>query len=239
MKEFHESGIGIEFVWHYEDDDDDMRESGEELFEFSNIDLPYKFNPYSKNGSFDIKLSNIDWKYINYTDLTFGLIYPLSSIKNYINSQMWISCIDSQLSNINCNSFLQWTYNLVNEPVKNTWNTVLPIQPIKTTENNQVISPINNITSEKDYSIYVSKTKSQVVKNLIISRTDLNNRSISPENIIIKPTKDKENLNTSRNSLVLIYLYYKNFIPNFFFFIHKKFPFWLIECSEFFRATKH
>jgi len=134
----------------------------------------YKFNPYSKNGSFDIKLSNIDWKYINYTDLTFGLIYPLSSIKNYINSQMWISCIDSQLSNINCNSFLQWTYNLVNEPVKNTWNTVLPIQPIKTTENNQVISPINNITSEKDYSIYVSKTKSQVVKNLIISRTDLN-----------------------------------------------------------------
>lgn len=48
MKEFHEAGIGIEFVWHYEDDDDDMKESGEELFEFSNIDLPYKFNPYTE-----------------------------------------------------------------------------------------------------------------------------------------------------------------------------------------------
>lgn len=135
----------------------------------------YKFNPYSKNWNYDIKLSNIEWKYINYTDLSFDWIYPVSTIKNFINSQMWTSCIDIQSSNVNCNSFLQWTYNLVNESIKNTWNTIVPTQDIKTTENNQVINPINNnITSEKDYSIYVSKAKSQVVKNLIISRTDLN-----------------------------------------------------------------
>lgn len=48
MKEFHDSGIGIDFIWHYEEDDDDMRESGEELFEFSNIDLPFKFETYTE-----------------------------------------------------------------------------------------------------------------------------------------------------------------------------------------------
>lgn len=51
---------------------------------------------------------------------------------------MWTSCIDIQSSNVNCIHILQWTYNLVNESIKNTWNTIVPTQDIKTTENNQI-----------------------------------------------------------------------------------------------------
>lgn len=44
LQKFHEfSNLGITlFVeWHYEIDDDEMKESGEELFEFSGIKIPY------------------------------------------------------------------------------------------------------------------------------------------------------------------------------------------------------
>lgn len=142
----------------------------------------YKFNPYSKSGNFDIKLSNIEWKYKNYTDLVFSWIYPTLSVKNFINSQMGVSCIDIQTSNINCNSFLQWIYiplnttqtinnntnqdNLQNNTVNNTIQTN---QESNTTQN----TPVKNT----DYSLLITKTKTQVVKNLIINRTDLNKTS--------------------------------------------------------------
>lgn len=46
LKEFIENGINVEFVWHYEEDDDDMKESGAELFEMSDINIPYRYESY-------------------------------------------------------------------------------------------------------------------------------------------------------------------------------------------------
>ena len=40
--EFSELGSSVFVEWYYEVDDDEMRESGEELFEFSGIKIPYK-----------------------------------------------------------------------------------------------------------------------------------------------------------------------------------------------------
>jgi hypothetical protein len=48
MKEFYNQGIKIEFVWHYEEDDDDMKESGIELFELSGVGIPFRFNSYTE-----------------------------------------------------------------------------------------------------------------------------------------------------------------------------------------------
>lgn len=134
----------------------------------------YKFNPYSKVGSFDIKLSNIEWKYLNYTDLVFSWLYPINNVKNFINSQMWLNCIDTQTSNINCNSFLQWTYKTNNENIIQNSDTVKNDIEENTSSinNNESVLPTNiQIT---DYSKYITKTKTQVVKNLIINRTELN-----------------------------------------------------------------
>ncbi|HBF87341.1 MAG TPA: nuclear pore complex subunit [Bacteroidales bacterium] len=46
LKEFYESGVYVEFVWHYEQDDDDMKESGFELFEMSEINIPFRYASY-------------------------------------------------------------------------------------------------------------------------------------------------------------------------------------------------
>lgn len=42
INEFSKFGISLFVEWHYEIDDDEMKESGEELFEFSGINIPYK-----------------------------------------------------------------------------------------------------------------------------------------------------------------------------------------------------
>jgi hypothetical protein len=42
MNEFTELGNTIFIEWHYEEDDEEMRESGEELFEFSGLKIPHK-----------------------------------------------------------------------------------------------------------------------------------------------------------------------------------------------------
>lgn len=44
--QFYASGIPVEIVWHYEKDDDDMRESGIELFEMFELKLPHRFVGY-------------------------------------------------------------------------------------------------------------------------------------------------------------------------------------------------
>ncbi len=41
INEFSKLGSSIFVEWHYEIDDDEMKESGEELFEFSGIKIPY------------------------------------------------------------------------------------------------------------------------------------------------------------------------------------------------------
>ena len=41
INEFSNLGCSIFVEWHYEIDDDEMKESGEELFEFSGIKIPY------------------------------------------------------------------------------------------------------------------------------------------------------------------------------------------------------
>lgn len=48
LLEFHESGMKVEIIWHYEDDDEDMKETGIELFELSDIDLPRKFVAFTE-----------------------------------------------------------------------------------------------------------------------------------------------------------------------------------------------
>ncbi|HNV81413.1 MAG: DUF1987 domain-containing protein [Tenuifilaceae bacterium] len=41
INEFTELGIGVFVEWHYEKDDEEMKESGIELFEFSMLKMPY------------------------------------------------------------------------------------------------------------------------------------------------------------------------------------------------------
>lgn len=50
LNEFREQGASLFIEWHYESDDEDMRESGEELFEFSNMKIPHEFfkRPFKK-----------------------------------------------------------------------------------------------------------------------------------------------------------------------------------------------
>jgi len=45
LLDFHHKGLKVEIIWQYEDDDEDMKETGIELFELSDIDLPRKFVP--------------------------------------------------------------------------------------------------------------------------------------------------------------------------------------------------
>jgi hypothetical protein len=41
MNEFKEVGSSIFVEWHYEEEDEEMKESGEELFEFSGLRIPH------------------------------------------------------------------------------------------------------------------------------------------------------------------------------------------------------
>jgi hypothetical protein len=41
VNEYSEFGISVLVEWHYEYDDEEMKESGMELFEFSGIKIPY------------------------------------------------------------------------------------------------------------------------------------------------------------------------------------------------------
>lgn len=47
MNAFKEIGIPVAFNWYYEEDDEDMREAGKELFEFSETHMPVEFIPYN------------------------------------------------------------------------------------------------------------------------------------------------------------------------------------------------
>jgi len=42
LKDFLDAGISVKVMWCYEEDDDDMKYSGIELFELSDIKIPYK-----------------------------------------------------------------------------------------------------------------------------------------------------------------------------------------------------
>ena len=44
--QYYSSGVQVEIVWHYEKDDDDMRDSGIELFEMFELKMPHKFVAY-------------------------------------------------------------------------------------------------------------------------------------------------------------------------------------------------
>ncbi|MFH2144012.1 MAG: DUF1987 domain-containing protein [Bacteroidota bacterium] len=46
LSKFLLNGIAIEIVWHYEKEDDDMRDSGIELFEMCEIKVPHRFQVY-------------------------------------------------------------------------------------------------------------------------------------------------------------------------------------------------
>jgi hypothetical protein len=46
LDKFREKTPSIEIVWHYEQDDISMRETGIELFELSDIHLPFRFFPH-------------------------------------------------------------------------------------------------------------------------------------------------------------------------------------------------
>lgn len=50
FNEFRAQGSSLFIEWHYESDDEDMKESGEELFEFSNMQIPHEFfkTPFKK-----------------------------------------------------------------------------------------------------------------------------------------------------------------------------------------------
>lgn len=45
---FHENGNLVEITWYYEEEDDDMKESGTELIEMSDIQIPFILKPYKE-----------------------------------------------------------------------------------------------------------------------------------------------------------------------------------------------
>ena len=49
LKLFTENGILIEIIWHYEENDYDMKDLGKELFEMSIIKFPYKLVSYTED----------------------------------------------------------------------------------------------------------------------------------------------------------------------------------------------
>ena len=42
MNEYTEIGSSVSVKWYYEEEDDEMRESGDELFEFSGLKIPHQ-----------------------------------------------------------------------------------------------------------------------------------------------------------------------------------------------------
>ena len=46
MEHYIQNGIEVEFIWHFEEEDDDMRESGKELFNLTNSKIPYKIKSF-------------------------------------------------------------------------------------------------------------------------------------------------------------------------------------------------
>ncbi|MCK4662792.1 MAG: DUF1987 domain-containing protein [Bacteroidales bacterium] len=48
LTDFRDNGIFVEIVWNYADDDEDMLESGEELSELKNVNLPFRYLAYTE-----------------------------------------------------------------------------------------------------------------------------------------------------------------------------------------------
>jgi len=138
---------------------------------FDNNFLLYNKTPFIKEWNLDIKLSSITWKYINYKDLPLTFSYPDSFFRNFVKWSKSNNCVDSQTSKINCNSFLQWNYSTETK-TETTTNPI--VNDIKDTSISQPIITKPTTTQIVDYTLLIWKTKSQVVKNLIIYRTDLN-----------------------------------------------------------------
>ena len=47
---FHSNNIPVEITWLYDEEDDDMKDSGVELFEMSDVKLPYKLKSFIDNN---------------------------------------------------------------------------------------------------------------------------------------------------------------------------------------------
>jgi len=49
MTDINETGVPVEIIWHYEDIDDDIKDTGEHLFKSTSIKLPFKYIPYHED----------------------------------------------------------------------------------------------------------------------------------------------------------------------------------------------
>jgi len=88
---------------------------------------------YSKSSTtnpwtYRVWLNSIDWKYVNYTEITPEFsVSLLNSNINYKKSNISL-CVDSDAQKLNCNSFLQWKYvttNTVKEEAKQPTTTII------------------------------------------------------------------------------------------------------------------
>jgi hypothetical protein len=46
LMKFHVDGLKVNITWYYEPDDEDMKETGNEFFELTNIDIPFEIIEY-------------------------------------------------------------------------------------------------------------------------------------------------------------------------------------------------
>ena len=48
LSSFYDKGMPVNILWHYEDDDDDIMDTGNDLAEINNIKVPFKYIPVKK-----------------------------------------------------------------------------------------------------------------------------------------------------------------------------------------------
>ncbi len=174
---------------------------------------------YSKSSTttdwiYNVLLSSIEWKYVNYTELKpeFSLSL-LSSKVNYKKSNI-SKCIDSDAQKLNCNSFLQWKYItstqtktetktetqtvIVKTPVTNTTSNYFEI----TTTNDEIIDKLTNSKIELSLSSSWKKYISQL--DVLLPKIPKDNQYKLLKKIYA--LSDKLSTNTSSKNVEIIRL---------------------------------
>lgn len=119
----------------------------------------YANSPFLNQWEIDISLTNIKWKFNNYSKVEPKFILPILSTKIYIKNSDLNNCLDSDIKRLNCNSFMQNKNNIYNNSL---WSEKDIEKELKNINDNSV-----------DYSSLINKSKSLSTKNLIIARDNL------------------------------------------------------------------
>lgn len=121
---------------------------------------------YSKSSTttdwtYNVLLSLIEWKYVNYTELKPEFSLSLLSSKVNFKKSNISKCIDSDAQKLNCNSFLQWKY-ITSTQTKTEIKAETPSVIVK--------SPVTNTTSNY---FEITTSGEEIIDKITSSKVEL------------------------------------------------------------------